>query len=110
LKNVKQIFGNFSKFFFGQEQSFLRLEVFLFREGFIGFSKVFLYFSHWEGGPISLKQIFGNFSKFFFGQEQSFLRLEVFLFREGFIGFSKVFLYFSHWEGGPISLHWNRAC
>jgi hypothetical protein len=34
-------FGNFYKLFFAKEQSFLRLEIFLYREGFLRFSKVF---------------------------------------------------------------------
>jgi hypothetical protein len=34
-------FGNFSKLFFAQEQSFLRLGIFLYKKIFLGFSKVF---------------------------------------------------------------------
>jgi hypothetical protein len=43
--------------FFTQEQSFLRLEVFLFREGFYDFLK-FSLFSHLEGSPVG--DLFSN--------------------------------------------------
>ena len=48
------IFGNFPKLFFGQGQSFLRLEIFLYRERFLWFSKVSLNLSWGRGNHISL--------------------------------------------------------